>query len=256
MPESAHPVSDTHSARGKARTTAPSASARAGSPLPWFARVVLVDPRAVEERLERLRRTDYVGPVPNAWQITLGVARMWHRVLFRSETIGTCKEHPVRDTWRARLLAFRPLRFPFLLRERAIAPLDFSGLVSTRERVIRHLLGAHHDGNQFAYDLEMLSLEPGALEELHRRVRMVLDDEGPSSRFLRDLVVYERYHELLERAVARALAGDFGLSDSERTDPDISFAAYLAFCARQPATPSETWTALVAGRYSVAEGAC
>jgi hypothetical protein len=230
-----------------------SVSARA---LPRLARLLLVDPDTIDAKLARLRSAGLVPAVPNAWQLTLGIARMWHRVLFRSETIGTCRAHPVRGTYRARLLAFRPLRFPFLLRERAVAPLDFSGLLSDRERVIRHLLGAHHDANQFAYDLEMLALEPGALEELHVRVKRVLEEDTPRTRFLRDLVVYERYHELLEDAVRRACAGDFGLTGAERRDPDISFAAYLAWCARQPSTPEATWEALRSGRYDLAEGSC
>jgi len=224
--------------------------------LPFWARALLVDPDAVTRKLERLRAAGLREPVPNAWQITLGVVRMWHRVLFRSDTIGTCRTQPVRRTRRARLLAFRPLRFPFLLRERAVAPHDFSGLLSDRERVIRHLLGAHHDASQFAYDLEMLALEPGALDELRLRVEALLGEDSPRSAFLRDLVVYEGYHEALAQAVERALAGDFGLSEVERVDPDISFAAYLAWCARQPATPEATYLAWLGGRYRIAEGVC
>ncbi|MBM4358670.1 MAG: hypothetical protein FJ096_11240 [Deltaproteobacteria bacterium] len=231
-------------------------SERRASALPLVARLLLVDPRAIDARLDRLRESRSLEDVPNAWQLTLGIARMWHRVVFRSDTIGTCRSHPVRRSLRARALAFRPLRFPFLLRERAIAPLDFSGLLSDRERVIRHLLGAHHDANQFAYDLEMLAHEPGALEELHLRVKGVLEDDSPRTRFLRDLVVYEGYHEHLERAVARAIAGDFGLTEDERHDPDISFGAYLGWCARQPKTPESTWRAFLSGRYDVAEGTC
>ncbi|MBM4373799.1 MAG: hypothetical protein FJ095_01850 [Deltaproteobacteria bacterium] len=236
--------------------TSPSETAVRAHGLPLVARLLLVDPARIDAALARIRDAGTLPHVPNAWQLTLGIARMWHRVVFRSGTIGTCHEDAVRPTVRARILQFRPLRFPFLLRERAVAPLDFSGLLSGRERVIRHLLGAHHDANQFAYDLEMLALEPGALEELRGRVASVLDEDTPRTRFLRDLVVYQRYHEHLASAVERALAGDFGLSERDREDPDISFAAYLGWCARQPATPRATWVELVAGRYSVAEGLC
>jgi len=221
--------------------------------LPLYARLALVDPGAVERGLERLRTRGIVDPVPNAWQITLGVLRMWHRIVFRSETIGTSAT-PVRDTWRARLLAFRPARFPFLLAERAIAPLDTSGLVSSRERVIRHLLGAHHDAKQFVYDLEILEGFEGALEELVSRTREVLEHDTPRSRWLRDLVVHEGYHEALLRAAERALEGELELSEAEARDPDISFRAYLAWCARQPSTPEETLQALYGGRYGVARG--
>lgn len=221
--------------------------------LPLYARLALVDPDAVERGLERLRARGLVDPVPNAWQITLGVMRMWHRIVFRSETIGTSAT-PVRGTWRARLLAFRPARFPFLLAERAIAPLDTSGLVSSRERVIRHLLGAHHDAKQFVYDLEILEGFEGALDELVQRTREVVERDTPRSRWLRDLVVHDGYHEALLRAAERAREGELDLEEAEACDPDISFRAYLAWCARQPSTPDDTLHALLEGRYSLARG--
>jgi hypothetical protein len=240
----------------------PAATVRAAThdapaPLPLVARILLVDAARVEARLARLRDVGAHPAVPNAWQITLGIARMWHRVIFRSSTIGTSASHRLRPTWRARLLASRPIRFPFLLAERAIAPLDFSGLLSSRPRIVRHLLGAHHDARQFAYDLELLAtLDRPALDEALASVRDLLARDSRRARWLRDLVVYEGYHEDLEAAVTRALEGDFGLTVEERTDPDIAFGAYLAWCARQPPTPAETWALWRAGRYTVAEGSC
>lgn len=226
--------------------------------LPLYARLALVDVERIEARLDDLRACGRIERVPTAWQVFLGVARMWHRIAFRSHTIGTSSQS-VRPTWGARLLAFRPLRFPFLLREQAIAPLDSSGLLSSRERIIRHLLGAHHDENQFVYDLEILALldEHGhrpALEELLERARAVASDRDPRSKYLKDLVAFEGYHDALVRAVEEALAGRDGLSDEERADPDVSFRAYLDWCARQPRTRDETIAALRAGNYSIAEG--
>lgn len=218
-------------------------------PLPYY--VLLVQPARVEAGLARLRASGRVPQVPTLWQIALGVLRMHHRLLFRSETVGTSAA-PVRRTWRARLLSLRPLRFPFLLREHAIAPLDLSGLSSDPARVHAHLLGAHHDGNQFAYDLEMLSLGadgPRWLERVRDSARGVASEDTRHARWLRDLCVHQGYHESLLAAVERAIAGDLGLSPSEQDDPDISFSAYLAWCARQPATPAETYAAIAAGRY-------
>jgi len=161
----------------------------------------------------------------------------------------------VRRTRRARLLSFRPFRFPFLLHERAIAPLDFSGLLSTRERIIRHLLGAHHDKNQFVYDLEMLGVfDRDALDELLVRALDVVENDTPRSRYLRDLVTYEGYHEHLVDAVRDAIEGRSRLSDAEREDPDVSFFAYLDWCARQPDAPEETWRAWREGRTTIADG--
>jgi len=216
---------------------------------------ILFRPDIVTERLSQIRRAGLVRDVPNAWQISLGVLRMWHRVLFRPESIGTSTTHPVRSSLRARLLVSRPLRFPFLLREKAVAPLDFSGLLSSPERVIHHLLGAHHDGVQFVYDLQMLSVHPGKLEEALRRAREVVDGSSPRANWMRDLTVYEGYHEDLLAALERAVAGEFPMPAQQVNDPDISFLAYLAWCARQPKTPAETVRALAAGHYSVAQGA-
>jgi len=211
--------------------------------VPWLSRLFLLRPAVVAGNLERVRRSGRVAHTPNLWQLTLGVLRMWHRIVFRSDSIGTCQELPVRNTWRARVLAWRPLRFPFLLLERAVAPWDLTGLLSSPERVQRHLLGAHHDGNQFGYDLEILACYPGEIQRLLERVRAVVHRDTPRGRWLRDLTVYEGYHESLLAAVERAAAGDFGLPECEQSDPDISFTAYLSWCAAQPATPAQTLSA-------------
>ena len=211
--------------------------------MPLISRLVLLDPASVARHLDLIRQSGTFDEVPNVFQITLGVIRMWNRLLFRSETIGTCRESPVRSTARARLLALRPFRFPFLLRERAVAPLDFSGLLSSKDRVMSHLLGAHHDAGQFSYDLEMLSLHPGVLDEVESRAARAVSGHDPRADWLRDLVVFDGYHENLLRAAALAAKGDFGLSDDDAADPDISFRAYLRWCARQPSTPEAAWAA-------------
>jgi hypothetical protein len=223
-----------------------------GHELPWYLHLLLFQPRAVQRGLDRVRDSGLVEETPNLWQITLGVLRMWSRVLFRSETVGMCAGHAVRPTLRARLLQHRPLRFPFLLAERAIAPLDFSGLASPPERISRHLLGAHHDERQFLYDLELLRCYPGWLEEVRAAAAEVVSGKGPQAEWLRDLTVYERYHENLLEAVEKALAGQLEMSPEEADDPDISFTAYLRWCARQPRTPAETWEAVRRGELSFA----
>jgi hypothetical protein len=217
-----------------------------------LSRLLLLRPAVIEARLEALRSAGVEAP--NVWQITLGVLRMWHRVFFRSETIGTCVGGVVRPNWRARWMHNRVLRFPMLLKEKAITPLDFSGLLSSPARLRSHLLGAHHDRNMFAYDLELLSFAPGELQLLAQEVAQLLSVDTPRARWMRDLVVYEGYHERLRDAVQRALAGDFGLTSAERSDPDVSFGAYFRWCLRQPATPGETLEAWRAGRFSIAQG--
>jgi len=219
--------------------------------LPWYARAMLIQPRRVAAGLSRVRQAGVVADPPNLWQLTLGVLRMWHRLIYRPETIGTCAAAQVRPTWRARLLHYRPLRFPFLLAERAVAPLDFTGLASSRDRIIRHLLGAHHDGDQFVFDLELLTCHEGGLDALARAIESQLAGDTPRSRWLRDLTVFEGYHESLKAAVDRALAEGVRVPPSVADDPDISFAAYLRWCARQPPTPRATFEAWRAGRFSL-----
>lgn len=185
----------------------------------------------IDETLERIDAAKIVPRTPTREQIDRGILRMLHRLVFRSGTVGTCKAGAVRPTWRARLLQWRALRLPFLVWERAVAPFDLSGLASPPERIIRHLLAAHHDGVQFAYDLELLALYPGRLEELRDEVKKVVESDGPRARWLRDLTVFEGYHEALLDAVERTLRGERLLTPEQAADPDLSLCAYLAWCA-------------------------
>jgi hypothetical protein len=215
---------------------------------------LLLRPDVVRARLDELRAVGVVRASPNDWQIALGVVRMLHRVVFRGETVGTSRTRPIRGSVRARLLRVRAIRAPLLLRERAIAPLDLSGLLSSPDRLVAHLLAAHHDRSQFAYDLEMLSATPAKIREVLVGARAVVERDDARSRYLRDLCVYDGYHERLAAACERALRGDLGLSPDESADPDISFAAYLAWCGRQPSTLEATFALLRVGRYHLMHG--
>jgi len=229
-------------------------TAQAPERFPWHAHLVLLRPRRIARALAALRASRIVDPVPTVFQIELGVLRMWHRILFRSDTIGTTADHPVRDDRWARLLKRRWLRFPFLLREGSVVPWDLSGLLSDPERLMTHMLGTHHDGLQFVYDMQMLTAYPGALEELRDRARAVVEQDTPRHRWLRNLCVYERYHETLLEVVERALREGIALPPDQADDPDISFLAYMRWCAAQPATPREAWRAWRAGRLTFAPG--
>lgn len=213
---------------------------------PWYASLILVRPARIEHNLARVCGNLGLAR-PTEWQLCLGVLRLWHRVMFRSDTVGTSAAR-VRSTTRARLLAWRALRLPFLLAERAVVPLDFTGLASTPAGVIRHLLGAHHDGNQFVYDLELLA-GYGCLDELHERTLAIVERDDARARWLRDLAVFDGYHESLLAAVEHALAAGPAMTEAESRDPDISLRAYLAWCARQPATPRETLAAWRSGAF-------
>jgi hypothetical protein len=221
---------------------------------PRWLRALLPGAARIEASLERVRATGLVPRAPTLFQIALGVVRMSHRLVFRPSTVGTCAHRRVRPSWRARLLRFRALRLPFLLAERAVAPLDLSGLASSPERVIRHLLGAHHDGVQFAYDLELLALHPGRLEELRSAVAALLASDAPRARWLRDLAVFEGYHEALAAAVEAALRGESLLAPVQAANPDVSLRAYLDWCASQPETPRAALEALRRGELRFAPG--
>jgi len=209
---------------------------------PWLTRLVLLRPALVAQRLERARAAGLVDDVPNVWQLTLGVLRMLERMVTRPETIGLSTSQPVRKTLGARLLRPRPLRFVPAVLAGAVRPWDLTGLLTEPAGVIRHLVGAHHDRHQFAYDLQILSTWPGQLEAALVEARRVASSAAPRDRLLRDLSVFEGYHAVLVQAIERALEGDFQLSEREAADPDVSFVAYLDWCRRQPATP-RAWLA-------------
>ena len=217
---------------------------------PWYVRAILIHPERVMANLARVRDAAKLDRAPTEWQLCLGVLRLWHRVMFRTQTVGTSTGR-VRPTWRAKLLAWRALRLPFLLRERAVTPLDFTGLASPPEQVIRHVLGAHHDGDQVVYDLELLS-HYGLLEQLRSEVRAVVERDDARTRWLRDLTVFEGYHDELLAIVERTLATGPLLDDAQARDPDLSLVAYLRWCAHQPATPRDTVRAWRRGAFGFA----
>lgn len=216
---------------------------------PWYVRALLVDPERVMQNVARMRERGVVAASPNAWQLSLAVLRLWHRVVFRTETVGTSSGR-VHARLRARLLENRALRLPALLGSRAVIPFDFTGLRSTPERLIDHLLGAHHDRNQFVFDLELLAGH-GALDVLAERVAAILDDRDPRAAWLRDLTVYVGYHESLATAVAHARTAGPAMTEAEASDPDLTLRGLVAWCARQPATPGETLAAWQAGTFRI-----
>jgi len=221
--------------------------------IPALAWPILLKPRQVATNLERIAESQMVQEVPNVWQIATGVLRMWHRMMFRPQTIGVADDGARARSGRARLMEPRPLRFPFLLWEGSVAPLDLSGLASTPTRLRKHVLGTFHAGERFAYDLQILACYPGELERLHEEVRQVVDGSHPRGEWLRDLCVYDGYHERLLAYLDRVASGEQSLEPADHRNPDASFTAYLTWCASQPATPQGTWQALSNGTIAFAE---
>lgn len=207
------------------------------APLPWWS-YLLIWPRRVQRSLDLVAQSGRLGRIPTLLQVALGIARMLRRLITRPNSVGrSCAR--VRSTRRARVLAFRPLRLFVLLWERAVAPFDLSGLASPPERIVRHVLAAHHEGAQLLYDLELLSLYDGWLERLRDAAREVAAERTPRARFLADLCVFEGYHAEVYRAACLHLAGGCIGTPQEGADPDLSLFAHLAWCASRP-MPSAT----------------
>jgi hypothetical protein len=119
-------------------------------------------------------------------------------------------------------------------------PWDLSGLLSPPETLIRHLVGTHHDKLQFVYDLEILSAHPGGMAALEAQARRIVNHDDAHSRLMRDLVVFDGYHETLLETVVAARRDGVSLPPGCVDDPDISFIAYLQWCSEQPQTPAAT----------------
>jgi len=214
----------------------------------WLIRFVLRNPERVEWHLDRLHELGRIEVKPNLWQVTMGVVYMLHRMVFRPETIGLDDDSPVRQTWRARLWQYRPLRFPFLVWQRAIDPLDLTGLSGTMERKHSHLVGAYHPGDNALYDLECMACDPQALEELRKDVVNILQSSSARATLLQDLTVYEGYHARLLQLIDRAMAGDFAPARGKEDHPDTTLRGFLHWCAAQPETPESTVLALAWGQ--------
>src|SRR5690606_9022511 len=109
----------------------------------------------------------------------------------------------------------------------------------------------------FVYDLQLLAVHEGALDEVERRALAVVRGEDPRAEYLRDLVVFEHYHENLLAAVRAFKRGELRLSPEDERSPDISFTAYLDWCASQPETPADTlraWLDAPRSRATLGEG--
>lgn len=205
-------------------------------------------PARIQARLERLQAAGVIDRAPSLWQVWMGVLYMWTRVVRRPETIGLSDGEPERQTRRARLLTNRLLRLPAVLRYRVVNPLDQVGLGSSTAHIQRHLVGAYHPGDNYTYDLQILSVEPGALEALRERVEAVVQGTAPDATLQRDLVVYEGYHERLLAELDRWLSdGRASLPDH----PDTTLRAFMAWCCAQPDGPAATVRALRRGELSL-----
>ena len=215
-------------------------------PLTRLVRFVLRNPERVEWYVEQLYAQGRIDTRPNLWQVTMGIFYMLHRMVFRPATIGL-DVSPIRRTWRAQLWQYRLLRFPFLMWQKAIDPLDLTGLSGSMERKHSHLVAAYHPGDNALYDLECMTVDAEALQKLREDVVQIIEGQTTRARFLLDLTVYEGYHERLVGLIDRALVGDFAPAVGKEDHPDTTLRGFLHWCAAQPNTPEETFEAWTRG---------
>lgn len=203
--------------------------------VPWPYFLVIRRPRVALANLRALHARGVTPGVPTPFQMLCGVLYMVHRLLFRSDTVGLERNEPVRATRWARLLRPRPLRFPFLAWERVINPFDLTGFGSRRDFLVRHVVGAHHAGDDAIYDLTLLLAHDDALAELRARVVDVIAERTPHDRFLKDLCVYERYHDKLLVTLDAVEAGRHEPPDMAVAS-DTSLPGFVAWCLARPPT--------------------
>ncbi len=203
--------------------------------VPWPYFLFIRRPRVAQANLRALHARGVTPGVPTPFQMAMGVLYMAYRLVFRSDTVGLETRMPVRATRAARWLQYRPIRFWFLAWERVINPFDLTGFGSRRDFLIRHVLGAHHAGDDAIYDMTLLRAHDGALDALRARAQAVVDGRTRHDRFLRDLCVYEGYHANLLR-VLDAVEGGQDRPDDARIPTDTSLPAFVAWCLAQPPT--------------------
>ena len=215
---------------------------------PWYSYVILVTPARVYRHLEYALDKGYCAVRPTPWQLGLGVLRMWYRLFFHPETIGLSSVDPIRDNWRARLFASRIMRFPFFLANRCIAPFDYTGLRQSPARLIRHVIGTHHEGKQPVYDFQILDAY-GALDRLYYETQAIVGGTHPKHEWFKDLCVYENYHHKLLCRIKAWQAGEDQLTDADHKNPDLTFTGLLSWCVEQPESPMETYRAWRSGKF-------
>jgi len=258
-------------------------NAKKKKPAAWLEallrRALLIDEAAIAAAIAALaavQRDPPPGPVgeavrrgvpaalPNPWQVALGVLRLQHRLLTRTNTVGR-QRAPRLPGWAPWLLEHPVARAPLLWWEGSVVPGDLSGLRSSPTTLVRHLLGTFHAGREANFDLELLAARsPSTLTTLRALCVDVIADHHPRAARWRRLCVYAGAHEALLAQVDAALQGRFlGVdhdpfddadSGAASDDADVSFFASLRFCARQPADAEATWAAWRAGRFDVRRG--
>jgi hypothetical protein len=202
------------------------------TPTRWWEALLLGRTAAMRDAMDGLVRAGLLDRPLTGRELVRAQAYNRLRLLFRPNTVGTSTGR-VRRGWRAGVLSWRAIRLPAAVAEEALSLLDLTGLSRRPDQLIHHLLAAHHEAWQLHYDLELLSAWPGALDRLEALADRAVREDTPRTRWLKDLCVFEGYHEALLASVRAFRAGTVRMSPEDRANPDITLRAFLAWC-REP----------------------
>ena len=154
---------------------------------------VHVRPRELASRLERLRELGLVDHPPTQAQLLFGGIDMVRFVI----------EPAARTYYRDKPVSYH-LHHLLRFLDDPSATLDPTGLCSTRDTTIGHLLQVVHLGCcDPVYDLQVLQCFDDGLDELERQVRAMLDGTHPRHAAIASIIAEPDYHRrLLDYIVA------------------------------------------------------
>ncbi len=189
-----------------------------------------------ERRLAELERHGYVPARPTRVQLGFAAADMFRFVIVPA----------ARDYYASRGIDFR---FHQLLRflDDPVSLVDPTGLYSDRDTIIGHLMQVVHLNP--IYDLELLHMFPGGLDELERQLAQMVEGTHPRQRTIGAIIEDSGYHARLLDYLRRyrkapdepqmpreqSLRDDASFAAAERTFATLP--GYLGYAARLPQSP-------------------
>jgi len=193
-----------------------------------------VRPGEVRRRLEALRAAGLVDAVPTRGQVFFGGLDMLRFVI----------EPFAREYYEQQGISFA---FHQLLRvlDDPVSMIDPTGFLSERDTIIGHLMQVVHLNP--IYDLQLMEMFPGGLDELERQVEAMVEGTHPRRRTIAAIVEDPGYHARLLGYVRRyredrtapppvrsqgALRSDPAAAAAERTFATLP--GFLRYCRRLP----------------------
>jgi hypothetical protein len=191
-------------------------------------------PGEVRGRLEQLRRAGLVDELPGRAQIFFGGLDMLRFVI----------EPFAREYYQKKGISFG---FHTLLRvlDDPVSMIDPTGFLSDRDTIIGHVMQVVHLNP--IYDLQLMEMFPGGLDEFERQVAAMVDGSHPRHRTISAIVEEPDYHARLLDYVRRyrrdhhappirreqgELRSDPHAAAAERTFATLP--GFLRYCRRLP----------------------